>query len=53
MADRCIDVSSVHNDIYVLLPPFTEQEPSLENATVTPIPGDFCCSSSPEPSRAR
>ncbi|MFF3289722.1 DUF3830 family protein [Streptomyces sp. NPDC003023] len=30
------------NEIYALLPPFAEQEPPLENPTVTPIPGDLC-----------
>ncbi|MER6617166.1 DUF3830 family protein [Streptomyces xantholiticus] len=30
------------NEIYALLPTFAEQEPPLENPTVTPIPGDLC-----------
>lgn len=30
------------NEIYTLLPRFAEQEPGLENPTVTPIPGDVC-----------
>lgn len=30
------------NEIYALFPAFAEQEPPLENPTVTPIPGDLC-----------
>jgi hypothetical protein len=30
------------NEIYTLVPPFAEQEPPLENPTITPIPGDLC-----------
>jgi Protein of unknown function (DUF3830) len=30
------------NEIYSLFPPFAEEEPPLENPTVTPIPGDLC-----------
>ena len=30
------------NEIYALFPPFAENEPPLENPTVTPIPGDLC-----------
>jgi hypothetical protein len=28
------------NEIYALVPPFSEQEPGRENPTITPIPGD-------------
>jgi Protein of unknown function (DUF3830) len=30
------------NEIYTLLPAFTELDPGKENTTVTPIPGDVC-----------
>ncbi|MFE3857375.1 DUF3830 family protein [Streptomyces griseorubiginosus] len=30
------------NEIYALFAPFAENEPPLENPTVTPIPGDLC-----------
>ncbi|MFC8430817.1 DUF3830 family protein [Streptomyces sp. NPDC057253] len=30
------------NEIYALFTPFAENEPPLENPTVTPIPGDLC-----------
>ncbi|MZD08676.1 DUF3830 family protein, partial [Streptomyces sp. SID5785] len=30
------------NEIYALFPAFAEQEPPLENPTITPIPGDLC-----------
>ena len=30
------------NEIYALLPAFTEHDPGRENTTVTPIPGDVC-----------
>ena len=30
-----------NNEVYILTPPFAEQEPGKENATVFPIPGDI------------
>lgn len=30
------------NEIYTLLPSFSEQDPGQENTTITPIPGDVC-----------
>ncbi|WP_020138905.1 DUF3830 family protein [Streptomyces sp. 351MFTsu5.1] len=30
------------NEVYALFAPFAENEPPLENPTVTPIPGDLC-----------
>jgi hypothetical protein len=30
------------HEIYTLIPPFAAQEPPLEYATITPIPGDVC-----------
>ncbi|MEU7468464.1 DUF3830 family protein [Streptomyces sp. NPDC044984] len=33
------------NEIYALFPSLAETERPLENPTVTPLPGDLCCSS--------
>ena len=30
-----------NNEVYILTPPFAEQDPGKENATVFPIPGDI------------
>lgn len=30
------------NEIYTLLPAFSERDPGRENTTITPIPGDVC-----------
>lgn len=30
-----------NNEVYILTPPFAENDPGRENATVFPIPGDF------------
>ena len=30
-----------NNEVYILVPPFAEQDPGKENATVFPIPGDI------------
>ena len=30
-----------NNEVYILTPPFAEQDPGSENATVFPIPGDI------------